>query len=50
LYLTHISNRYDPAAVAEEAGRFYPNPVVVNDFDRAGVGPVRCSPTADPAL
>jgi ribonuclease Z len=34
LYLTHISGRYDPAAVAEEASRFFPNARVMNDFDR----------------
>src|SRR6266404_880229 len=33
LYLTHISGRYDPAAVAAEAGQFFANVAVVNDFD-----------------
>jgi ribonuclease Z len=37
LYLTHISGRYDPAAVAAEAGRFFANVSVVNDFDRVTV-------------
>jgi ribonuclease Z len=37
LYLTHISGRYDPAAVAAEAGRFFANVSVVNDFDRITV-------------
>ena len=37
LYLTHISGRYDPAAVAAEAGRFFANVSVVNDFNRASV-------------
>ncbi len=47
LYLTHISNRYDPAAVAAEARRFYPNLVVVNDFDRVRVPiPVAAAPRA----
>jgi ribonuclease Z len=37
LYLTHISGRYDPAAVAAEAGRFFANVSVVNDFARVSV-------------
>jgi ribonuclease Z len=37
LYLTHISGRYDPADVAAEAGRFFPNVTVANDFDRVTV-------------
>jgi ribonuclease Z len=37
LYLTHISGRYDPAAIAAEAGRFFPNVTVANDFDRVTV-------------
>jgi ribonuclease Z len=37
LYLTHISGRYDPAAVAAEAGQFFANVSVVNDFDRVTV-------------
>ena len=37
LYLQHISGRYDPAAVAEEAGHFFPNTRVMNDFDRVTV-------------
>src|SRR5439155_17962218 len=37
LYLTHISGRYDPAAVAAEAARFFANVSVVNDFDRMTV-------------
>jgi ribonuclease Z len=38
LYLTHISGRYDPAAIAAEAARYFPNIHVVNDFDRFSVG------------
>jgi ribonuclease Z len=49
LYLTHISNRYDPAAVAAEASRFFTNPVVVNDFDRASVNAARRPRALDPA-
>jgi ribonuclease Z len=49
LYLTHISNRYDPAAVAAEASRFFANPVVVNDFDRASVNAARRPRALDPA-
>ncbi len=37
LYLTHLSNRYDPAAVAAEAARFFPNARIMNDFDRVSV-------------
>jgi ribonuclease Z len=37
LYLTHISGRYDPAAIAAEAARFFDNVCVVNDFDRVTV-------------
>src|SRR5207249_2948256 len=37
LYLTHISGRYDPADIAAEAARFFPNVTVVNDFDRVTV-------------
>ena len=37
LYLTHISGRYDPADVAAEAARFFPNVTVANDFDRVTV-------------
>lgn len=37
LYLTHISGRYDAAAVAAEAARFFPNARVMNDFDRVSV-------------
>ena len=37
LYLTHISGRYDPADIAAEAGRFFPNVTVANDFDRVTV-------------
>jgi ribonuclease Z len=48
LYLTHISNRYDPAAVAAEAGQFFANPVVVNDFDRASVTSTRRPRSAEP--
>lgn len=37
LYLQHISGRYDPAAVAEEAGHFFPGARVMNDFDMVTV-------------
>jgi ribonuclease Z len=37
LYLQHISGRYEPAAIAAEAARFFPNARVMNDFDRAQV-------------
>jgi len=37
LFLTHISGRYDAAAIAAEAGRLFPNVRVVNDFDRVSV-------------
>ena len=37
LYLQHISGRYDPAAVAEEAARYFPTARVMNDFDRVTV-------------
>jgi ribonuclease Z len=37
LYLTHISGRYDPAAVAAEAGRHFPRVRVMNDLDRVAV-------------
>ncbi len=34
LYLTHISGRYDPAAVAAEAARHFPLARIMNDFDK----------------
>jgi ribonuclease Z len=37
LYLTHISGRYDPADIAAEAARSFPNVTVANDFDRVTV-------------
>lgn len=37
LWLTHISGRYEPGAVAAEAGRFFPRMRVMNDFDRVAV-------------
>ncbi len=37
LYLTHLSNRYDPAAVAAEAARFFPDVRAARDFDRVAV-------------
>src|SRR5207302_11294219 len=37
LYLTHISGRYDPAAIAAEAARFFADVSVVSDFDRVSV-------------
>ena len=37
LYLTHISGRYDPADIAAEAARHFPNVRVVADFDRIAV-------------
>ena len=45
LYLTHLSGRYEAAAVAEEAGRFFPNVRVMNDFDRVAV---TAAPRAEP--
>jgi ribonuclease Z len=33
LYLTHISGRYDPAAITAEAAAYFPGARVVNDFD-----------------
>ena len=44
LLLTHISGRYKPEEIAEEAGRYFPNVRVVNDFDRAAVH-ARIAPT-----
>ena len=38
LYLTHISGRYDPAAVEAEARQFFSNARVMNDFDHVSVG------------
>lgn len=37
LYLTHISGRYDPAAVAAEAAQHFPAAKVVGDFERVTV-------------
>jgi ribonuclease Z len=37
LYLTHISERYDPAEISAEAGAKFPNVSVVGDFDHAAV-------------
>jgi ribonuclease Z len=37
LYLQHISGRYEPAAIAAEAARSFPNVRVMNDFDRVQV-------------
>ena len=37
LYLTHISGRYDPADIAAEAARFFPNVSVASDFDRVTI-------------
>ena len=37
LYLTHLSGRYDSAAVAAEAARFFPNARIMNDFDRVSL-------------
>jgi ribonuclease Z len=37
LYLTHISGRYDPADIAAEAARVFPNVSVASDFDRVRV-------------
>jgi ribonuclease Z len=37
LYLTHISGRYDPGAIAAEAARLFSDARVMNDFDRAPV-------------
>jgi ribonuclease Z len=37
LYLTHISGRYDPAAIAAEAATHFPAAHVVNDFDAISV-------------
>jgi ribonuclease Z len=40
LYLTHLSGRYEAGAVADEAGRYFPNVSAMNDFDRITVGAV----------
>jgi ribonuclease Z len=40
LYLTHISGRYDPAAIAAEAAQHFPTVRVVSDFDRVTVSKV----------
>ena len=37
LYLTHISGRYDPAAIAAEAAQHFPNARVVSDFEKVTV-------------
>jgi len=37
LYLTHLSGRYEAAAVAAEARRFFPDVRVMNDLDRVSV-------------
>ena len=37
LYLTHLSGRYDPAAVRAEASRYFPDARIMNDFDRIAV-------------
>jgi ribonuclease Z len=37
LYLTHLSNRYEPAAIAAEARRFFANVAVMSDFARVTV-------------
>jgi ribonuclease Z len=37
LLLTHISGRYKPEAILEEANYFFPNTRVVADFDRVAV-------------
>jgi len=37
LYLTHLSGRYDPAAVAAEAAIHFPRATAVNDFERVSV-------------
>lgn len=37
LYLTHLSGRYEPAAVMAEAGRFFANVRAMSDFDRLAV-------------
>jgi ribonuclease Z len=37
LYLTHISGRYDPAAIAAEAAAHFPTARVVSDFDTVSV-------------
>jgi ribonuclease Z len=44
LYLQHISGRYPPEAVAEEAGRFFPGARVMNDFDAVTVAAGGSSP------
>jgi ribonuclease Z len=41
LLLTHISGRYAPEEIAEEAARLFPGLRVVADFDRAFVGAPR---------
>ena len=39
LYLTHISGRYEPAAIAAEAARHFPAVRVVNDFEKVTAPP-----------
>ena len=41
LYLTHISGRYEAGVIAAEAGRFFPDARVMNDFDRITVAAER---------
>ncbi|HEV8680674.1 MAG TPA: MBL fold metallo-hydrolase [Stellaceae bacterium] len=45
LYLTHLSGRYEPAAVAAEAGRFFPHVSVMKDLDRVTVSAAPRRPT-----
>jgi ribonuclease Z len=37
LYLTHLSGRYEAAAVLAEARHFFPNTAVMNDFDQVSL-------------
>jgi ribonuclease Z len=49
LCLQHISGRYDPAAVADEAARFFPGARVMNDFDTVTVVARPGAPGSSPA-
>jgi len=50
LYLTHISGRYDPAAIAAEAAQHFPDARVVGDFDRITVQPRAALAPKRPAI
>ena len=48
LLLTHISGRYQPEEIADEAARYFPNVRVVGDFDRFSVRARTASPGSFP--